>query len=137
MTAMMQLAARPTPAVDDTKKSRYRTVGLTLAIIGLMGATISVIANFVAAGGIDQQNSFAETLAWTFGVSIFSFGVIKIAIAVILMGIVVRLWQRVDAIKSSLVELHGHSKRLTDHLAGVVVEARRHLLSDGALQLRR
>jgi hypothetical protein len=108
MTAVMQLAARPTPALDGTKKSRYRAVGLSLAIIGLMGATISVIANFVAAGGIDQQNSFAETLAWTFGLSIFSFGVIKMAIAVILMGIIVRLWHRVDSIKSSLLELHGH-----------------------------
>ena len=107
MTAVMQLAARPTPAQDGTKKSRYRTVGLTLAVIGLMGATISVIGNFVAAGGIDQQNSFAQTLAWTFGVSIFSFGVIKVAIAVILMGIIVRLWFRVDAIKTSLVDLHG------------------------------
>ena len=109
MTAVMQLAARPTQAEDGAKKSRYRAVGLTLAVAGLMGATISVIANFVAAGGIDQQNSFAETLAWTFGLSIFSFGMIKIAIAVILMGIVVRLWHRVDAIKTSLVELHGHS----------------------------
>jgi hypothetical protein len=120
MTAVMQLATRPNPAVDDTKKSRYRTVGLTLAILGLMGATISVIANFVAAGGIDQQNSFAETLAWTFGVSIFSFGVIKMAIAVILMGIVVRLWHRVDAIKSSLVELHGHSSSTRTSAGGTI-----------------
>ncbi len=50
MTAVMQLAARPTPADDGTTPSRYRAVGLTLALIGLMGATISVTANFVAAG---------------------------------------------------------------------------------------
>ena len=109
MTAVMQLAARPTSAQDGTKKSRYRVIGLILAMIGLMGATISVIANFVAAAGIDAQNSFAETLAWTFGLSIFSFGVIKIAIAVMLMGIIVRLWYRVDAIKASLRRLHGHT----------------------------
>jgi hypothetical protein len=109
MTAVMQLAARPTPAADGRAKSRYRIVGLGLAFVGLMGAAASVIGNFVAAGGIDQQNSYAETLAWTFGLSIFSFGMIKIAIAIILMGIVVRLWFRVDAIKSSLHTLHGHS----------------------------
>jgi hypothetical protein len=119
MTAVMQLAARPTQAQDGTKKSRYRTVGMTLAIIGLMGATISVIGNFAAAGGIDQQNSFAQTLAWTFGLSIFSFGVIKVSIAVILMGIVVRLWFRVDSIKGSLVELHGHAD-VTPTAGGVI-----------------
>ena len=109
MTAVMQLAARPGPAADATKKSRYRTVGLALALVGLMGAAAAVIGNFVAAGSIDSTDSYGQTLAWTFGLSIFSFGVIKIAIAVILMGIVVRLWNRVDAIKAALGRLHGHS----------------------------
>jgi len=80
-----------------------------LALVGLTGATISVIANFVAASNIDANNSFAETLAWTFGLSIFSFGVVKIAIGVILMGIIVRLWFRVDSIKAALGSLQGHS----------------------------
>jgi hypothetical protein len=79
-----------------------------------MGATIWVIANVVASRGIDQQNTFAATLAWTFGLSIFSFGMIKVEIAVILMGIVVRLWHRVDAIKTSLVRLHEHSNDRSD-----------------------
>jgi hypothetical protein len=68
-----------------------------------------MIGNFVAAAGSDADNSYSETLAWTFGLSIFSFGLVKIAIAVILMGIVVRLWFRVDAVKEALVTLHGHS----------------------------
>ena len=109
MTAAMQLAARPGPATDATKRSRYRTVGLALALIGLMGTAAAAIGNFVAAGSIDSTNSYGETLAWTFGLSIFSFGVIKIAIAVILMGIIVRLWFRVDAIKAALGRLQGHS----------------------------
>jgi len=74
----------------------------------MMGAVVSVIGNFAAAGNIDATDSYRETLAWTFGLSIFSFGVVKLAIAVILMGIVVRLWFRVDAIKGSLATLHGH-----------------------------
>ena len=77
-------------------------------MLGLLGATISVVANFVAAAGIDSENSYAQTLAWTFGLSIFSFGVVKIGIAVILMGIIDRLWVRVDAIKGALVALHGN-----------------------------
>lgn len=109
MTAITQLASRPVEGADPTATSKYRSVGLAVALVGLMGAAISVIANFVAAGGIDTDNTYAETLAWTFGLSVFSFGVIKIAIAIILMGIVVRLWLRVDSIKSALVTLHGHS----------------------------
>jgi hypothetical protein len=109
MTAVMQLGARPGSAADATSKSRYRTVGIALALVGLMGAAAAAIGNFVAAGSIDEANTYGETLAWTFGLSIFSFGVIKIAIAVILMGIIVRLWFRVDAIKDSLGRLHGHS----------------------------
>lgn len=113
MAAITQLAARPATGANPTGQSRYRTVGLVLAMIGLMGATASVIGNFVAASGIDATNNYQETLAWTFGLSIFSFGVIKIAIAVILMGIVVRLWFRVDSIKSALTKLHGHSNEPT------------------------
>ena len=109
MAAIQQLAARPSQGTDPTARSRYRSVGLLLALVGLMGAAASVIGNFVAAGGIDAENSYQETLAWTFGLSIFSFGVVKIAIAVILMGIVVRLWYRVDSMKSALTVLRGDS----------------------------
>ncbi|MEE9416532.1 MAG: hypothetical protein V3V01_14705 [Acidimicrobiales bacterium] len=109
MGAVMQLAARPRAAEDGTKKSRYRTAGLALAIVGLMGTAVSVIGNFTAASGIDAENSYGETLAWTFGLSIFSFGMIKVAISIILMGIIVRLWFRVDALKGSLALLHGDS----------------------------
>lgn len=123
MTAIYnKLAARPGSGDDPTEKSTYRKVGLALALIGMMGAVASVIGNFVAAGGIDEQNSFAETRAWTFGLSIFSFGVVKVSISIILMGIVVRLWFRVDAIKSALKQLHGHSDRAAPALGPVETE---------------
>ena len=109
MSAVMQLGARPGSATDATSKSRYRNIGIALALVGLMGTAAAAIGNFVAAAGIDDTNTYGATLAWTFGLSIFSFGVIKIGIATILMGIIVRLWFRVDALKDSLVHLHGHS----------------------------
>ncbi len=110
MTAILELASRPDPTADGSAPSKYRQVGFGLALVGLMAATASVIGNFVAAGGIDANNSYAETLGWTFGLSIFSFGLIKLSIAIILMGIIVRLWFRVDAVKSALSVLHGHSQ---------------------------
>ncbi len=109
MAAITQLGARPGPRDDHQAPSKYRTVGLGLAIVGLMAAAVSVIGNFVAAAGIDEQNSFRETLAWTFGLSIFSFGMMKFAIAIILVGIIVRIWFRVDSLGESLMSLHGHS----------------------------
>jgi hypothetical protein len=123
MAAVLQLASRPEAAEDGTRKSRYRAVGLALAIIGLMGAAVSVVGNFAAAAGIDDQNAFAETLAWTFGLSIFSFGLIKLAIATILMGIVVRLWFRVDSVKAALARLRGHSEDTPRVTSGSVTTA--------------
>jgi hypothetical protein len=110
MAAILSLATRPGPAEDGSKKGRFEGIGLALAGVGLMGTMVAAIGNFVAAGGIDAENSYSETLAWTFGLTIFSFGTMKFAIAIILMGIIVRLWFRVDALKGSLGVLHGHGE---------------------------
>jgi hypothetical protein len=108
MAAILSLATRPGPTEDGHKKARYRAIGMTVAVIGMMGTMAAAVGNFVAAAGIDASNSYSETLAWTFGLTIFSFGVMKFGIAIILMGIIVRLWFRVDALKLSLGRLHGH-----------------------------
>ena len=109
MAAILSLATRPGPAEDGHRKARYRAVGITVAVVGMMGTVAAAIGNFVAAGGIDAENSYAKTLAWTFGLTTFSFGTMKFGIAIILMGIIVRLWFRVDALKHSLGRLHGHA----------------------------
>jgi hypothetical protein len=109
MTQLLSLATRPAPTADPSKASKYRQVGIALAFVGLMGTMVAFIANLVAAGGIDEANSYQETLAWSFGLTILSFGTLKIGIAVILMGIVVRLWFRVDSVKDALLVLHGHN----------------------------
>lgn len=109
MADLLKLATRPAPTEDYRKKSGYRTVGVLLAFVGLMATTLAFIANLVAAAGVDEANSYRETLAWSFGLTILSFGTIKVAIAIILMGIIVRLWFRVDSVKEAVARLHGHS----------------------------
>jgi len=109
MTAITQLGARPGATEDASQKTQFRTVGFTVAAIGLLGTMVAAGGTFAAANGIDAQNSFAETRAWAFGLTIFSFGTIKIGIAIILIGILVRLWFRVDAVRDALSALHGHS----------------------------
>jgi hypothetical protein len=38
MAAITQLAARPTPGTDSTARSRYRTVGLALALRSVLAS---------------------------------------------------------------------------------------------------
>ncbi len=109
MAAMLRLAARPAATEEYGKKSTYRTVGIVVALTGLMGVMLAFVANIVAAAGVDEANSFQETLAWSFGLTFVSVGTIMVGIAIILMGVVVRLWFRVDSLKGALAELHGHS----------------------------
>jgi hypothetical protein len=65
------------------------------------------MANLVAAGLVgDGEASLADqTLAWSFGLNTAGFGTIKLGIAIVLIGILVRLWQRVESVKRSLPEL--------------------------------
>lgn len=108
MSGVSQLAARPAPGVIPQSSSKYRSLGLAVAVLGMMGTVAAVIGNIVAADGINATTGYKETFAWTFGLSIFSFGVVKIAIAITLTGIIGRLWTRADAIKDALVVLQGH-----------------------------
>jgi hypothetical protein len=73
---------------------------LVVAALGLMAVLAASIADFTAVHNLRQ-----DTLAWTFGLNFLGFNVIKVGIAVLLMGIIVRLWMRVDSVKAALVDL--------------------------------
>lgn len=100
------LRATLRPAAEHTdyrKPSPYRVAGIAIAVLGLVAATVALIANIVVA--TDPAVERAETLAWTFGLSTTSLAVLKLGIAVTLVGILVRLWLRVDSVKSALPAL--------------------------------
>jgi hypothetical protein len=63
----------------------------------------TLIANIVAGneGGADA----ARIGAWSFGVTTVGFGVLKTGIALTLVGILARLWSRVDSLKKTLPAL--------------------------------
>ena len=105
MTIAADARLRPAADADYRAPSRYRSRGLTLAFFGLVVATIAFVGNLVAVGqtGTDQ----ASTLAWTFGVTTTGFAIIKTAIAVVLWGILMKLWLRADSIKVALPKLVG------------------------------
>jgi hypothetical protein len=99
------LEARPSLGTDYRSRSRARTIGLTLGFVGVALATVTLvnaIAAGVLAGRTGEETTVARLLAWSFGLTVTAFGTLKLGIAVILVGILARLWLRVDSVKESL-----------------------------------
>jgi hypothetical protein len=94
---------RPPTTADYTARSKFRIAGIALGLTGLTLAVVPLIANLVEAN--DASGGRASTLDWSFGLSITAFGLLKLGIAVTLMGIIVRLWMRVDSVKEALRDL--------------------------------
>ena len=104
----ISLEARTAGASDYGAKSKFRTAGLVTGIAGLMFVMVTLIANIVAGneGGADA----ARIGAWSFGVTTVGFVVLKTGIALTLVGILARLWSRVDVLKKTLPALKPASR---------------------------
>lgn len=84
--------------------------GLLLAVGGVMLLMVFFIISAVVAGWVSDQDptKFGRITAydsWLFPVATASVALIKVGIAVILFGIVRRLWVRVESLKESLPAL--------------------------------
>ena len=97
-----QLVGRPSVSADWRSRSRYHTAGLVVAVIGLMAVMAASIAAFAS---VKHLGSHQGTLAWSLGLNFLGFNIIKLGIGVTLMGIIIRLWMRVDSVKVALVDL--------------------------------
>lgn len=98
------LEVRPSPGTRDPG-SRARTIGLTLGVVGVALATVTLVNAVgagVLAGRAGEETTVAQLLAWSFGLTTTAFGTLKFGIAVTLVGILARLWVVVDAVKKSL-----------------------------------
>jgi hypothetical protein len=96
-----QLVTRPAANANYKAHSRYATAGLAVGAVGLVAVLVASIADFT----VVNDHVRADTLAWTFGLNFLGINVIKIGIAVILMGIIIRLWIRVESVKVALPDL--------------------------------
>jgi hypothetical protein len=94
---------RPQPTADYTARSKFRAAGIAVGLTGLALALVPLVANLVAADEVSARR--ASTLAWSFGLNFTAFTLLKLGIAVTLMGIIVRLWMRVDGVKAALPRL--------------------------------
>lgn len=102
MATIVNARVRPRSGEDYRAPSRPRTAGLVLAFLGLVVAVIAFIGSLVAAGSPGLRES---TLAWAFGLTTTAFGTIKLGIAVVLWGILMKLWLRVESVHEALPRL--------------------------------
>ncbi|HYZ99412.1 MAG TPA: hypothetical protein VE575_11715 [Acidimicrobiales bacterium] len=112
MAATVPVVRRPEPTVDYRATSTQRTVGPLIAVVGMMVVGVAFIAGLVAAQRVGTD-TFARINAWAFGTTTLGLAIAKTGIAVVLIGIVVRLWMRVDSVKWSLGRLKPKSPAAT------------------------
>jgi len=102
MTTRFDTLIRPKAGEDQQAPSKHRSIGFALAFVGLMMAAVTLIANIAAA---NSDTETGATAAWSFGLTTLAFGTIKFGIALVLVGILVRLWLRVSAVKEATTRL--------------------------------
>lgn len=105
MVARFEALTVPKPGQDYRTPSKQRQIGLLLGLVGVALAVVTLIANIAAAGDVGDGTATRETLAWSFGLTTTAFGTVKLGIAIILVGILVRLWFRVQAVQEALPRL--------------------------------
>jgi hypothetical protein len=101
MTISAGSLLRPAIEADHSIESSHRKFGMVLIVMGLMVA----MAAFVSSIALASVITTAEQGAWIFGVATAALGTIKSGIALILWGIVRRIWFRVESIKAALPDL--------------------------------
>ncbi|HYT78873.1 MAG TPA: hypothetical protein VEQ37_06400 [Actinomycetota bacterium] len=110
MASADALLLRPAPGGDPRATSRFRAAGLGAALFGVTVATAALVANIVAGAWSDQAGRAAQVAridAWSFGLNTAAFGVLKLSVAIVLLGILRQLWLRVESVKAALPSLAG------------------------------
>jgi len=107
MATYLGTVTRPITGTGAHARSLRKT-GLTLGAIGFGIAALSILASISAgslAGSDAATDQVATSAVLAFGLATAGFATIKVGIGVILLGIVRRLWVRVEAVKTALPSL--------------------------------
>ncbi|MFV1969652.1 MAG: hypothetical protein ACC683_01470 [Acidimicrobiia bacterium] len=104
-----------TPSSDDHRTvAPHSRVGIGIGVAGMVLAIVVLIISLTAASDVgDGSGRTAELLAIGFGLNTLTLATLKVSIGVVLIGILVRLWIRIESVKVSLVSL-----RPEEHGAG-------------------
>lgn len=96
---------------DLSVAQRGRSVGLSLATVGLAIIGVVLIAGLVAGGSVDEPGAgdrIQAIVAWTFGLTVIGFATLKIGIATVLGTILAWAWRRAAAVRGALPLLVPH-----------------------------
>ena len=118
MTTLIGTVTRPAAGTGARARSLRKT-GLVLGAVGLGIATLGLIASLSAgsaAAGTAGADQVAAATILAFGLSTAGFATLKLGIGVVLLGIVRRIWVRVDAVKTALPSLIQHRAEGQDRL---------------------
>jgi hypothetical protein len=104
MTAALDKLTQP--SVNDYKiDTGHKQLGFGVGLIGLVIAMavagIGIYAAYLVGQG-GQEDTVARWLAVGFGLNTLGLATLKSAISIVLVGILVRLWLRVESVKASL-----------------------------------
>ena len=99
---------RPPVTADYRSRSSLRSIGFAAGVVGILVAMVAfisslILANFVAGDGTETGIKTQD--AWTFGVASAALVTVKVGIALILLGIVRRIWIRVQSLKEAVPRL--------------------------------
>lgn len=109
-----------TPPSDDYKNvADHSKVAIGIGVLGLLIAMVVLALSLTAANDVGNGGEdAAQLLAIGFGLQTLALVTLKVGIAVALIGILVRLWLRIDAVKVSLAALrpenHGDGQAVDD-----------------------
>ena len=106
MTATLDRIVRPD--VEYSVETGHRKIGLSVGAIALMIGMVVVGLGIYAAslvGTAGEEETLGQVLAVAFGLNTTALVMLKAGIAIILVGILVRIWIRVDSVKASLAVL--------------------------------
>jgi hypothetical protein len=96
------------PDVNYSVETGHRKIGLGLGAVALMiGAAVAGLGIYAASlvGNAGDERTLGQVLAIAFGLNTTVLVMLKSAIAIILVGILVRIWLRVKSVKASLPAL--------------------------------
>jgi hypothetical protein len=108
MTAALDRITRPAAGANPMVETGHSKLGLGVGVAGLLIAMVVAglaIAAVVQVGDAGSEDTVGELLAVAFGLNTVALATIKTGIAIILIGILVRLFTRVEGIKTALPAL--------------------------------
>jgi hypothetical protein len=105
MTVALEQLTTPAAGADYRVDTGHRKVGLGLGAVGIVIAMV-VAALSITAGiqiaDVGDETTIGQILAIAFGFNTLALATLKLGISVVLVGILVRLWMRVEANKRAL-----------------------------------